>query len=259
MALEVSKQVADNLAMSREVVSSIDSHGALIVDDLINVLTKVSPDTGINATVFISVLSKLLHVSAETMRDADLALTQERSDDSGYREKRDLAISTLAQTITSVKSVLTDDAISTYSLSGRTPVAPDTLMNFSRSLITLLKDNPGIVDTSTQKAQFIKVDVPFMIQTVENCIVDLDKSLNDVKREERTSQAALELRDQKIAEWHNIYVAIASVVSGLYQLAGRSDLADRIRPTIRKSLSGGDVPEPAPEQSPENSNAKLKI
>jgi hypothetical protein len=72
------------------------------------------------------------------------------------------------------------------------------------------------------------------------------KSLDDVKLEERELQAAINFRGQKSDEWKNGYYAVASILSGLYQLGGKSDLADKIRPTVRKS-SGGDVVAPEPD------------
>jgi|GEM_PF-2767807 hypothetical protein len=68
-----------------------------------------------------------------------------------------------------------------------------------------------------------------------------------VKREEREVQASLENREQKISEWKNAYVGVASILAGFYQLAGRIDLADRIRPTVRKTTGAGKETEPVVE------------
>jgi hypothetical protein len=99
------------------------------------------------------------------------------------------------------------------------------------------------------------VDVATMIQSLEKCINNLVKSLDDVKLEERELQAAINFRDQKSDEWKTGYYAVASIISGLYLLGGRSDLAEKIRPTVRKSASDVVVPEPDPAP-PVNSNVK---
>ncbi|NLL14852.1 MAG: hypothetical protein GX267_15720 [Fibrobacter sp.] len=63
--------------------------------------------------------------------------------------------------------------------------------------------------------------------------------------------------DQKIAEWKNSNVGVASILAGFYQLAGSIDLADRIRPTVRKTTGAGKETEQEAEPVKENEESPV--
>src|SRR4051794_19389800 len=62
----------------------------------------------------------------------------------------------------------------------------------------------------------------------------------DEGSEARELEKALGARDQAVELWTEVYQGVATALSGLYRLAGRKDLADRVRPTSR-TLSGEDA------------------
>jgi hypothetical protein len=250
MAIDVSKQVAGLLAVTREVVSSTENHGPLIVDPLKTELGNYTSTEGFDPSVFITILKAYLNSKASALRDADIALAQERADDPQFRDKRDSAIASANKVVTKVKSVLNESALIAFGLSSKTPDAPDAVINYIRKIIALLKVKPEAVNTeSGDEDEFVTVNVETMINSLTKCADNIELALSDVKREERELQAAIDFRDLKLKEWKDAYIPVASILSGLYQLGGKSDLADRIRPTVRKS-SGGEVVEPEPDVAP---------
>jgi hypothetical protein len=256
MALDVSKQVAAILATTRDVVSSVENHGPLIVNPLKAELGKYTQADEFDPALLFSTLTAYFNAKASALRDADIALAQERADDPEFREKRDSSIASANKIITRVKSVLTETALLAYGLSSRTPETPDAVINYIRKIVAMLKDKPEVVNTETaNEDDFVKVDVNAMINSLTKCADNIEQALSDVKREERELQAAIDLRDVKLKEWKDAYIPVASIFSGLYQLGGKSDLADKIRPTIRKS-SGGEIVEPEPAPAPADSNSK---
>lgn len=256
MALDVSKQVAAELALTREVLSSIKSHWPLIIEPLKDELSKYSSLEGFDPEIFLKIITGYFNGTADTLRAADIALANERDDDPEFRGKRDDAIDATNQILSKIKAVLNESSLIALGLSGKTPETPDSLISYSQKALTALKGKPEIVKSvSDGEDDFVKVDIATMIQSLEKCISNLVKSLDDVKVEERELQVALNFRNQKEDEWKNAYYAVASILSGLYLLGGKSDLADKIRPTARRS-SGGNVVNPEPDPAPADSNAK---
>lgn len=254
MAFDVSKQVAGLLATTREVVSSAENHGPIIVDPLKTELGNYTSTENLDLSHLLTTLTAYFNAKASALRDADIALAQERADDPQFREKRDSAIASANKVITKVKSVLNETALLAYGLSSRTPDSPDAIINYIRKIIAMLKEKPEVVSTETgNEDEFVKVDVGSMINLLTKCADNIEQALSDVKREERELQAAIDFRDLKLKEWKDAYIPVASILSGLYQLGGKSDLADKIRPTVRNS-SGGEVVNPKPDVSPNESN-----
>lgn len=81
---------------------------------------------------------------------------------------------------------------------------------------------------------------------LDAAVAPLREVMQGMLVDERENEAALTARDRAIAEWAIIYQGVANMLSGLYRLAGRDDLADRIRPTVRRA-EGLDQPPAEPE------------
>ena len=88
-------------------------------------------------------------------------------------------------------------------------------------------------------------------------IESLAAALSDVQRESREAQLTLERKSQASASWENTYQGVTYAFYGLYLLAGRKDLADRIEPTARRRAGlpeDGDQPQPASGDVPSPSD-----
>jgi hypothetical protein len=247
MANDVSKLVATCLATTREVVSSIELHGPIVAGPLKTELQKFSP-VEINVDSIFSSLSSYFNGVARNLQDADIALAQEVADDPKCRENRDNGSSQLNKTIGRIKSILPEETLVSLGLGGTIPTVPDALINYGRKIAGLISENPGVFETPETNGIVVKIDATSTLDNLNKGINNLVTALDDVKREEREYQAALEHRDAKLQDWRNAYVATASVLAGFYQLAGRTDLADRIRPTIRKASSSAVVEEQQPQK-----------
>jgi hypothetical protein len=62
----------------------------------------------------------------------------------------------------------------------------------------------------------------------------LSAALADVEREKREAQLTLEAKNKVLAEWTGLYPGIAGATTSLYEMTGRQDLADVVRPTARR-------------------------
>lgn len=232
MALDVSKQVANHIATARTVVSSVEHHAPIVIGPLEQELKNFTSVTTYFSEL-LQGLSTYLKEVTQNMQNADIALAQERADDPQFRETRDKAVQNLTKLISRIKSVLPDSLMAQYGINSTTPYDPDELINYGLKILGLLKEKPELINSTGDNFNLI-IDVNSIIEILTRSINDLTNSLNDVKRDEREAQVSLGNRNQKIAEWKNAFVGVASILAGFYQLAGRVDLADRIRPTTRK-------------------------
>ena len=84
---------------------------------------------------------------------------------------------------------------------------------------------PGVGSSSTAT----------LAKGLDGPLAELDVALATVRREHREAEQALVERDRVIAAWTDIYQSCASIAEGLLRLAGRPELAARVRPTERRA------------------------
>lgn len=88
--------------------------------------------------------------------------------------------------------------------------------------------------TEKPKQLGVKVDGKLLGQTLRVAAEQLEEALADVRREERELQLTQKRRNETMATWNARYPGVADVATGLFELAGRGDLADLVRPTARR-------------------------
>lgn len=111
---------------------------------------------------------------------------------------------------------------------------PDLLLSQARSAVELMRQSKTLKPT----AAGVKVDLRTLAKSIE---VDCDKlqaSLAAVNREERLAQETYQERELRAQEWERAYPGVAEVFTGLCILAGRDELAARVKPTVRKQRRG---------------------
>ncbi|MEO5731559.1 MAG: hypothetical protein ABI134_17965 [Byssovorax sp.] len=62
----------------------------------------------------------------------------------------------------------------------------------------------------------------------------LDTQLKDVARELREAQATLDAKNQARAAYDELFGGAATTLTGLLRLAGKADLAAKVRPSARR-------------------------
>jgi len=105
------------------------------------------------------------------------------------------------------------------------------------------RDHPKVAARKGRKLDFAALAEELQVQ-----ITAFDAALQNVKREEREAEQALTKRDAAVAAFEPVYTGISDLAAGLLELVGQSDLASRVKPTVRRR-AGLDLPaaDPVPE------------
>lgn len=242
---KMSVQVQNRSANAAFVVSShVEHRGAVVAGLLAHNASLPEEERVGEETVrgFLDWLASTMRHKTETMVAAEMAYVDEQADDPIVRERRDQAVGPLITCMTRVRSyvsaVLGEAGLATYGLRDVVPRQnPATLSEYARVVARLLRTHPrsqsdGIGGT---------FDTEVLASSIDQARAPLAEALDEMVVEQRQLEGAMLARDRAAREWNEIYVNGATTFASLYRLAGRGDLADRVRPTVRRS-EGRDAP-----------------
>lgn len=251
---KIGKQIENRLTVSGKVAASAQTHRGEVAKALAAQSRAVQgPKSEATADVFetaMAALQDMVERGANELKKAELAYAAEQADDVKPRSQRDALTAELNALMTRLRSTVEDalgpDALPTYGLEGATPRTSRPLANHVANVVSLMQKRPATITT--------ELGSTFSTEATVNAIkpkgAALEAALKVVDREARELEKAQSDRDQAVELWTEIYQGVATTLSGLYRLAGRKDLADRVRPTSR-SISGEDSPPDASEEGEE--------
>lgn len=243
-----SRQVENRIATSEHVMIAAKTHRDQIADVLAMHAVKVQgSNTVVTKAVWISVVDFLiddLKHSVTTLDTAEMRVVNERADDVGLRDERDTAVSNLYAAAVRVRSMILDalgpNGIATYGLSGETPRVTRDVMSHAFTVANLMKKHP--FNVTVDGVTFDSAALANTLTTKANAV---ETALNNMQREEQELANELGNRHTAIDQWMDVHQGIADAFTGLFRLAGRKDLAERVRPTSR-TLAGEETPPTEP-------------
>lgn len=251
------KENENRLQVTRKVAAAARTHGPALAPVIAGRLQELNGPGAPDATAVGAVLAALagaVEGAGNGLQEAALGLVAEQADDHTPRRAREEAAAAVLGLMVRLRSTIEDtfgvEGVRTYGLEGETPRAPKALASHTTRVIHLLKQRPASVATALGTT----VDTAAIVAALEAKNAPLVAALADMDREERELEQAIGRRDQALGRWSEVYQGVANALEGLFQLAGRSDLADRVRPTSR-TVSGEDAgpaeePAPAPPAPP---------
>lgn len=232
---DVSKIAADRIAITRTVTSSIEVHGAEVATALEQTLFPNGAPPNCDVRVFLSALQAHVQRTADDVANKDKVHAIELADDAGPRHEREAARTTLREGMIGIRSTLEGvygaSILSAYGLTGETPIDADELVHAASATEELLR-NRLLTEKPLQIG--ISVDVKAIADDLKVRIDSLRSALGDVRREEREAQLTREARNAALVTWNGSYQGVATVATGLFELAGKPALAERVRPTARR-------------------------
>lgn len=247
-----SKLVADRQKSSQSVFAAID-HVAAAVGRAVTL--RLSPmlregESMPDAGMLLILVRRELESRLDALRAASKALQQELEDDSAPRAARDAAFERLSRRVVELRELLIGlfgrDAIVELGFSERTPQDPVLLAEFASKIADSLRTRPmpaprlaGVVFPAAATAG-----------ELDALSTDLQDRLAVVKLEERQAQDALGVRNQAQESYDTSFSELAELGMILLRLAGRDDLAARLRPTEPRSPSRAEETPPTEPPKP---------
>lgn len=232
---DVSKLVSDRIAITRTLTSAVSVHGNETAAAIERALFPHGSPPGFQMCVFLQALGALAQRSVDELSAANQAHATELADDAEPRASRDSAKDELRARMIGIRSTLSGvygaAILSAYGLSGETPSEAEHLIEAACTTERLLRNRPL---TEAPKQEGVSVDPKTLADSLKARVDALRTALGDVRREEREAQVTLQRRNTATAAWNGVYQGVADTLTGLFELAGKGELADRVRPTARR-------------------------
>lgn len=184
-------------------------------------------------TLVMTLMARALDASKMRMVSADAAHEAELGDDEPARRARDEAASNLSDKIVELREVITGvygAATATTVFSGPTPEDPVVLSRFAGEVATQL----GKIKLPAPRIKGATLDIADTVSALRAHRVTLDTQLKGVAREVREAQATLDAKTQAMAAYDEVFAGAATALTGLLRLAGKTELAAKVRPSLRR-------------------------
>jgi hypothetical protein len=252
MSTKVSRMVADRLAIANTVTSSIQIHGPEVAPALEKKLFPAGAPNGFSGQGMLTALSGLLGRKTDALVTADRAHATELADDDAFRTSREERRVELSGYLSSLRESLSRNygpaVAAAYGLPSALPDDAQGLLSLAGIVEALLRKRAL---TEKPKRKSLAVDPIAAADDLKAAAGDLEATLTDVEREKREAQITLNAKNEAMAEWGTTYQGVADAAAALYVLAGRPDLAERVRPTARRRAGLPEADDlPAVEEKP---------
>lgn len=254
---KASKMTANRLTVSRTVHSSVQTHGSEVAEALTRALFPDGLPAKLTSARLLAAIGAVLERADAEVAATDLAHTTELADDEETRRRRDEAIVAVRERLIGLRELLSGlfgtSLLGAYALDEAVPDTAQLLLARAAATAKLLQSRP-LRDKPRRPG--IAIEPKQLAADLLAAHAELLAALEASKREEREAQLTLEAKTRAAQSWQEAYHATSSAFYGLYLLAGRKDLAERINPTYRRRAGlpedGGDpsTPEPAPAPPP---------
>lgn len=230
----VTKLVANRQSNARAVVTAIEVHVAAAAPAVSALLFPNGEPSHLTVAQVIEALGRTLAARTEAMGTADRALADELGDDQPYRDARDTARAAVRGALidcsNSVSGAYGASVLHACGLDGALPTVDGLLLQQAKVVHAALAK--GAPKSAAKKG--CSLDFAALAEDLQVHVGAFEASLQDVKREEREAEQALQKRDGDVAAFEPVYAGIAEIAAGLLELVGQSDLAGRVKPTVRK-------------------------
>ena len=200
------------------------------------------------------VLGDHLRQAQERMSASDTAHEDELADDPAERDARDTQAEAVRGQLVRLRDLIRGvygGQVERSVFSGPAPRDTARLRKYGEEVagrLTSLGSPPPVVAGAS-------LDTASLGATLGEDIARLGSALDAVTLEERQSQATLARKNEAIDAYDRAFQGVSTLFTGLFILAGQDDLADRVRPSLRRpgrpaSLDDEASSEESPTTSP---------
>lgn len=234
---QIGKMIQNRIDWARVVLASIERHHEPICTVLAGRLGLEEDEW---RELFDGMVDELGD-AADALYDAEVALSVERGDDAGHRERRDTLTGELRgraeRARDFVAGAVGQSGLERYGLVEAAPHEPKALVGWTGRVVSALRDEP---DTLVDPLG-IELDTAEVADQLDDARQALVDQLAVLAEEAQDATDLLGRRDQALDIFEQVFRAVAGMAEHAYRLAGREDLAERVRPTIRRA-TGSEAP-----------------
>lgn len=242
------------------VASALAVHHEPVIAGLLDNNAALPPEDHIDEAVlqqFFTWLRKLLQHKGNALVTAEAAYVAEQADDVPVRIERDArqeALSSQAILVRDrVETHLGRESLAAYGLANRTPRTAQDLLVHGKTASTLLRAQPRLVPDGMGG----QVSTVALADSLDALCTSLEESIQRLVTEQRELEAARSARNTAQTDLVTTYQLIAGLLLYVFRLAGKPELAERIRPIVRpgrRARTPGDTPPPADDGNGEPAN-----
>jgi hypothetical protein len=248
MKYKPSRMVSDRNAISNTVLAAINVHSPEVVATIEEALFPDGPPKDLTVSGLFSAIGALLARRTDALAKADLEHALELADDDPYRRAKEEKIADMrgyfAALTSSFDSLYGPKVAAVYGLGAAPPEDAPALLTMARTVEHLLRTRPL---TEAPKRKGMTVDPIALADNVKMVAAELSAAVDDVERERREAQLTQNKKNEAMAGWSHGYQGAADLVTALFALANRQDLAERVRPTARRRAGLPEVEDTPPD------------
>lgn len=186
-----------------------------------------------NLALVITLVARALDAAKARMVEADAAHEAELGDDAPLRKARDEAASALSDKLVELREVITGvygAPAASMVFAAPAPEDPVVLSRFAGEVAAQL----GRVTLPAPRLKGAKLDIAETVSALQEHSATLDGHLKGVARELREAQATLDVKNRAMAAYDERFAGVATTLTGLLRLAGKPELAAKVRPSTRR-------------------------
>lgn len=236
---KMSVLVNEQQANASYVVSSVTTYREPVMAGLLALNAGLPPEDRLEGEVaqqFLTWLAKVLEHKNNTLISAEAAYVAEQADDEPLRSERDERQESLAGQVMRVRDRVEAsfgrDSLSGYGMGKRTPRNLQELMAYAKTGAELLRVNPRTVDDGMGG----QVSTVVLAESIDGVRRQVEDSVRALVRERRELDAARIQRNAAQDDLIETYQIVAGLLIYVFRLAGHPELAERIRPGLRRPV-----------------------
>jgi hypothetical protein len=256
MADGVSKQVADLSVFARAIVASLGTYGPQVAPNVEAILFPDGAPATLTVADFVNAMGAALGRSLDDLGAKNLSLAAEIADDAEPRTTRDAAAERLKSKLLRARSLFAGavpaEVYERLGLAGALPESHELLKQRADHVVQQIR---ACKLARIALDEGVTLDPAVIASGVEQAASELHDALKVVKQEERELTVAQKERDDAQVKLRGLANGVADTLEALCRLAGRSDLAESVRPTTRRRATsatdeGKTPPNAAPQPAP---------
>jgi hypothetical protein len=226
----VSRMVADRVAIANTVVSAIKIHGPEIIPLVEKTLFPNGVPNNLSVGDVLNALGARLEHVTDGLVKADQAHTNELADDDEVRRDRDERTVDMKDLLGALRSNLIRNygsaVAGAYGFGATLPDDAPALLLLAGNVENLLRTR-ALVEPPKNKS--LKVDAQLAADDIRDAAAALRAAVDGIEREKREAQLTLGAKNDALTSW-----GAADGTAAIFALVGRTDLAQRVRPTARR-------------------------